>query len=47
MEKKIPLRRVGRDDEVASTVLYLASDASGFTTGQCLSLSGGMDLFVF
>jgi 3-oxoacyl-[acyl-carrier protein] reductase len=47
MEQRIPMRRVGRDEEVAKTVAYLVSDASGFVTGQCISLSGGMDLFVF
>ncbi len=38
---KIPLGRLGRPEEVAATVLFLASDESTFTTGQCFDISGG------
>ncbi len=37
-----PLRRVGRPEEVASVVVYLASDESSFTTGAALFIDGGM-----
>jgi NAD(P)-dependent dehydrogenase (short-subunit alcohol dehydrogenase family) len=37
----IPLGRHGRADEVARSVLYLASDASSFTTGTTLMVDGG------
>ncbi|MGW0996950.1 SDR family NAD(P)-dependent oxidoreductase [Streptomyces sp. NPDC002523] len=37
-----PLGRVGEPDDVAHTVLYLASDASAFTTGQILRPNGGV-----
>jgi 2-hydroxycyclohexanecarboxyl-CoA dehydrogenase len=37
----VPLHRVGTPDEVASAVLYLASDEAGFITGQALSVDGG------
>ena len=36
-----PLGRMGRPEEVAETVLYLASDGGGYTTGQVLEVSGG------
>lgn len=35
------LKRIGRPDEVASAVLYLASDESAFITGQAISVDGG------
>jgi 3-oxoacyl-[acyl-carrier protein] reductase len=37
----IPLGRFGRPQEVAAAVVYLASPASGFTTGATLDLNGG------
>ncbi|SMR83972.1 2-keto-3-deoxy-L-fuconate dehydrogenase [Aliiroseovarius halocynthiae] len=36
-----PMGRVGDADEVAALALYLASDASGFTTGQTHTIDGG------
>ena len=39
--KVYPLRRLGRPDDVAPAVLFLASSAAGFITGQTLSVSGG------
>ena len=39
--KAYPLRRIGRPEDVAGAVLFLASDAAGFITGQTLSVSGG------
>lgn len=36
-----PMGRVGDADEIAALALYLASDASGFTTGQTHIIDGG------
>ena len=37
----VPLHRLGEPEEVASAVLYLASDEAAFITGQALSVDGG------
>jgi 3-oxoacyl-[acyl-carrier protein] reductase len=37
-----PLRRVGVTSDIGYCVLYLASDASSFVTGQLLSPNGGL-----
>lgn len=36
-----PLRRLGTPDEIAESVLYLASPGGGYTTGQILQVDGG------
>ena len=38
----IPAKRLGSGDEVASAVVYLASDESAYMTGQTLHVNGGM-----
>ncbi len=40
--KQIPLRRAGNSDDVANTAVFLASDLSGYITGQVISVCGGM-----
>lgn len=39
--KAYPLRRIGKPEDVATAVVFLASDAASFITGQTLSVSGG------
>ena len=42
--KHIPLDRMGLPEEIASAVVYFASDDSAYTTGQILTVSGGFGL---
>jgi len=42
MRKGAPLRMVGEPEDIAAAVLYLASDASRFMTGQVLRPNGGV-----
>lgn len=42
--RAIPFRRLARPDEVAAAVLFFASDAASFITGQVISVSGGLTM---
>jgi 3-oxoacyl-[acyl-carrier protein] reductase len=42
MAEEIPLQRLGRPEEVASLVRFLASDEASYITGQCISPNGGL-----
>ena len=41
MTSRIPLARLGRPDEVASLICWLASEEMTFSTGACFDISGG------
>jgi 3-oxoacyl-[acyl-carrier protein] reductase len=45
MTSKIPMGRVGKPDEVAAVVHFLASDDSSFVTAQCYDVSGGRSTY--
>jgi 3-oxoacyl-[acyl-carrier protein] reductase len=40
--QQIPLARFGQPDDIARTVLFLASDEASYMTGQTLHIDGGM-----
>lgn len=43
--KSVPLgRRAGYPEEISPTVVFLASDAAGYITGQVLSVNGGLTM---
>lgn len=44
LERAIPMRRLGRPDDVAPAVAFLCSDEAGYITGQTLSVSGGLTM---
>jgi NAD(P)-dependent dehydrogenase (short-subunit alcohol dehydrogenase family) len=43
-QRHIPLGRMGLPEEIAEAVCYFAGDASAYTTGQVLTVSGGFGL---
>jgi 2-hydroxycyclohexanecarboxyl-CoA dehydrogenase len=42
--RSIPMGRLGQPDDLVGAVLFFASDAAGFVTGQVLSVSGGLTM---
>ena len=42
IKEEIPLKRLGLPQDVSDAVLFLASDAAEFITGQVLTVDGGL-----
>ncbi|EHI49202.1 putative dehydrogenase [SAR116 cluster alpha proteobacterium HIMB100] len=42
IESSIPLGRVGKPEDIAQTASFLLDDKSGFITGQCVNVCGGL-----
>ncbi len=43
LEANTPMRRVGRTDDIAACVVYLASDAAAWVTGKIFEVDGGVE----
>jgi 3-oxoacyl-[acyl-carrier protein] reductase len=41
VRQEVPLARFGRPEEIADTIVFLASERSRFTTGACVVVDGG------
>jgi 2-hydroxycyclohexanecarboxyl-CoA dehydrogenase len=44
LTRAVPMRRLGRPQEVAQAIAFLASEQAGYITGQTLSVSGGLTM---
>ena len=42
VEASIPMKRVGRPEDIANAVAFLCSERGGYLTGQSISPNGGM-----
>ena len=42
--RQIPVRRLGRPEEIARVVCFLAADESAYITGQIWAVNGGLDM---
>jgi len=43
--QRIPVKRLGRADEIARAIAFLAADEAGFITGSTLSVNGGQHMY--
>jgi NAD(P)-dependent dehydrogenase (short-subunit alcohol dehydrogenase family) len=42
--ERAPMKRLGKPEDIASAVIFLASDAASFITGTCLVVDGGLTI---
>lgn len=47
VEDRTPMKRIGKPEEVASVVAFLAMQASSYITGQCIAVDGGFSVYGF
>jgi NAD(P)-dependent dehydrogenase (short-subunit alcohol dehydrogenase family) len=45
MAAGVPLKRLGNPEEIAETIVFLASDKASFLTGQIVGVNGGKTAF--
>ena len=45
--KATPMRKLGKEEDVANLVAYLSSEQANYVTGQVIGVTGGIDLFSF
>jgi NAD(P)-dependent dehydrogenase (short-subunit alcohol dehydrogenase family) len=43
--RDLPMKRLGRGEEIADAVLWLCSSGSSFVTGQTLAVDGGFTVY--
>ena len=44
-EKKTPLKRLAKEEDIKGISVFLASDASSYITGQCIMVDGGWSVW--
>lgn len=44
VKNAIPMKRIGKPEDLIGAALYLASEASSFMTGQCMVIDGGLSI---
>ena len=44
IKKLIPMRRLGKPEDIARVAVFLASEDGGYMTGQVLTVDGGLSL---
>jgi 3-oxoacyl-[acyl-carrier protein] reductase len=44
LQSRIPSGRLGTPEDIAAAVIYLASDAGAYVTGETLNINGGLHM---